>query len=76
VLGFIQALDAEYRKDGIRANAVLPSMIDTPANRQANPDADTSNWVAPEKIAKVIRHLVSDDGEVVTGAVIPVYGKA
>lgn len=76
VLGFIQALDAEYRKEGIRANVVLPSMIDTPANRTANPDADTANWVPPEKIARVIRHLVSDDGEVVTGGVIPVYGRA
>jgi NAD(P)-dependent dehydrogenase (short-subunit alcohol dehydrogenase family) len=76
VLGFVQALDAEYRKQGIRANVLLPSMIDTPANRAANPDADTSNWVPPEKIADVIRFLVSDDAEVVTGAAIPVYGRA
>jgi NAD(P)-dependent dehydrogenase (short-subunit alcohol dehydrogenase family) len=76
VLGFVQVLDAEYRKDGIRANAVLPSLIDTPANRAATPDADFSKWVPPEKIASVIRFLVSDDAETVTGAAIPVYGSA
>src|SRR4051794_20874400 len=61
VLSFVQALDGEYRHDGIRANAVLPSVIDTPANRSAQPDADYSKWVPPEQIAKVIRFLVSDD---------------
>lgn len=76
VLGFVRALDAEYRKQGLRANVVLPSMIDTPANRAANPDADTTNWVQPERIAKVIGFLVSDHAEVVAGAEIPVYGRA
>ena len=61
VLAFIQALDAEYRDDGIRCNAILPSVIDTPANRASQPDADHSKWVAPEEIAKVVRFLVSDD---------------
>ena len=46
VIAFIQALDAEYRKQGVRANAILPSVIDTPANRADQPDADHSNWVA------------------------------
>ena len=76
VLAFVQALDADYRKAGIRANAVLPSVIDTPANRAAEPDADYSNWVQPSEIAKVIRFLVSDDSAVTSGAGIPVYGKA
>jgi NAD(P)-dependent dehydrogenase (short-subunit alcohol dehydrogenase family) len=76
VLSFVQTLDAEYRHDGIRANAVLPSVIDTPANRASQPDADFSKWVAPEDIAKVVRFLVSDDSAPTSGATIPVYGKA
>jgi len=76
VLAFVQALDAEYRADGIRANAILPSVIDTPANRSSQPDADFSKWVKPEEIAKVVRHLVSDDSAVTSGAAVPVYGRA
>ena len=76
VLAFVQALDADYRADGIRANAVLPSVIDTPANRAATPDADFSKWVQPAQIAKVIRFLVSDDSAVTSGAAVPVYGRA
>ena len=76
VLAFIQALDADYRKEGIRANAILPSVIDTPANRADQPDADHSNWVQPAEIARVVRHLVSDDAAVTSGAAIPVYGRA
>jgi NAD(P)-dependent dehydrogenase (short-subunit alcohol dehydrogenase family) len=76
VLAFIQALDAEYRDRGIRCNAILPSVIDTPANRSSQPDADHSKWVAPEAIAKVVRFLVSEDSAPTTGAAIPVYGRA
>ena len=60
----------------VRANAILPSVIDTPANREAMPDSDWSKWVAPEQIARVIRFLVSGDGEVTSGAAVPVYGRA
>ncbi len=76
VLAFIQALDADYRSQGIRANAILPSVIDTPANRADQPDADHSKWVQPAEIARVVRHLVSDDGAVTSGGAIPVYGRA
>jgi len=76
VLAFVQALDADYRADGIRANAILPSVIDTPANRAATPDADFSKWVQPAEIAKVVRFLVSDDCAITSGAAIPVYGRA
>ena len=72
----MQALDAEYKHDGMRANAILPSVIDTPANRAAQPDADYSKWVDPREIAKVVRFLVSDDSQTVTGAAVPVYGRA
>ena len=75
VLAFIQVLDAEYRGHGIRCNAILPSVIDTPANREAQPDADWSKWVPPEEVAKVIRFLVSEDSKPTSGAAIPVYGQ-
>jgi NAD(P)-dependent dehydrogenase (short-subunit alcohol dehydrogenase family) len=76
VLGFVDALDADYRGDGIRVNAVLPSTIDTPANRRAMPRADTSAWVAPEAIAEVIAFLCSDAAAATSGAHVPVYGRA
>jgi NAD(P)-dependent dehydrogenase (short-subunit alcohol dehydrogenase family) len=74
VLALVRALDVEYLQDGIRANAILPSMIDTPANRAGDPDADTSRWVPPEEIARVVRFLSSPDSAPVSGASIPVYG--
>jgi len=76
VLSFVQTLDAEYRQDGIRANAVLPSVIDTPANRAAQPGADYAKWVTPEAIARVIRFLISEDSAPMSGAAVPVYGRA
>jgi NAD(P)-dependent dehydrogenase (short-subunit alcohol dehydrogenase family) len=76
VLAFVDAMHAEYRDDGIRTNAILPSTIDTPANRRANPDADVGRWVRPEEIARVVRFLCSDDAAVTSGAHVPVYGRA
>jgi NAD(P)-dependent dehydrogenase (short-subunit alcohol dehydrogenase family) len=76
VLAFVDVLHAEYKNDGIRANAIMPSTIDTPANRRAMPDADFDTWVKPEEIARVIRFLCSDDAAVTSGGHIPVYGRA
>jgi NAD(P)-dependent dehydrogenase (short-subunit alcohol dehydrogenase family) len=76
VLAFVDVLAAEYRDDGIRANAILPSVIDTPANRRSMPDADHSRWVSPEQIAGVVRFLCEDGSGVVSGAHVPVYGRA
>ncbi|MEX0993551.1 MAG: SDR family NAD(P)-dependent oxidoreductase [Solirubrobacterales bacterium] len=76
VLAFAQAVATEYRDDGIRCNAVLPSVIDTPANRDSQPDADHSRWVQPIEIAHVIRFLCSDGSAPTSGAAIPVYGRA
>ncbi len=76
LLAFVQALDAEYRDKGVRVNAILPSVIDTPANREAQPDADQSKWVDPGAIAKVVRFLVSEESAPTSGAAVPVYGRA
>ncbi|MDX6659618.1 MAG: hypothetical protein QOJ55_440 [Solirubrobacteraceae bacterium] len=76
VIAFVEALAVEYRDDGVRANAVLPSVIDTPGNRASQPDADTTKWVSPERIAGVIAFLCSDDSEPTSGAAVPVYGRA
>jgi NAD(P)-dependent dehydrogenase (short-subunit alcohol dehydrogenase family) len=76
VIGFVGALDAEYKDDGVRANAILPSVIDTPGNRAAQPGADTSRWVKPEEIARTILFLCSDASSATSGAAIPVYGRA
>jgi NAD(P)-dependent dehydrogenase (short-subunit alcohol dehydrogenase family) len=75
VLALVRSLDVEYREDGIRANAIVPNIIDTPANRESMPDADHSKWVQPAEIARVIRFLCSEDSTPVTGAAIPVYGQ-
>jgi NAD(P)-dependent dehydrogenase (short-subunit alcohol dehydrogenase family) len=76
VVAFANAVAVEYRKDGVRCNTVLPSVIDTPANRAAQPDADHARWVTPEEIAAVIRFLAGDDSAPVSGASVPVYGRA
>jgi NAD(P)-dependent dehydrogenase (short-subunit alcohol dehydrogenase family) len=76
VLAFARAVAVEYRDDGVRCNAVLPSVIDTPANRAVMPNAAHDRWVKPSQIAGVIAHLLSDDSTPTSGALIPVYGRA
>jgi len=76
VIAFAKALAVEYRDDGVRCNAILPSVIDTPANRSAMPNADHDRWVKPAEIAGVISHLLSRESAPVSGAAIPVYGRA
>jgi NAD(P)-dependent dehydrogenase (short-subunit alcohol dehydrogenase family) len=76
VIAFAQAVAVEYKDDGIRCNAILPSVIDTPANRASMPNADHDRWVKPADIAGVISHLLSDDSAPVSGAALPVYGRA
>jgi NAD(P)-dependent dehydrogenase (short-subunit alcohol dehydrogenase family) len=71
-----EAAAAEVREHGVRINAVLPSTMDTPANRAAMPDADFSLWVTTESCAGVIAFLLSDAARDVSGAAIPVYGRA
>ena len=76
VLAFAGAVAVEYRRQHVRCNTVLPSVIDTAANRAAMPDADPSRWVRPEEIAEVILFLASDASAPTSGAQIPVYGQA
>ena len=76
VIAFAHAVAVEYKNDGVRCNAILPSVIDTPANRAAMPDADHDRWVKPDEIAGVIAHLLSADSAPTSGAAIPVYGRA
>jgi len=74
-LALVQATAAEVLPSGVRVNAVMPSTIDTPANRKGMPSADFSRWVAPESIAEVTGFLLSDAARDVSGAALPVYGK-
>ncbi|HUY79341.1 MAG TPA: SDR family NAD(P)-dependent oxidoreductase [Ktedonobacterales bacterium] len=76
VITLTEAQAEELRDDHITVNAVLPSIIDTPANRAAMPKADTSRWPTAEQIARVIAFLASDDAAIISGAAIPVYGLA
>ena len=76
VLALVAAASEEVKRSGVCVNAVLPSVIDTLANRAANPDADPAMWVRPDEIGAVIAFLCSPEASALTGAAIPVYGKA
>jgi NAD(P)-dependent dehydrogenase (short-subunit alcohol dehydrogenase family) len=76
LLALTEVLAAEVRADGITVNSVLPSVIDTPANRRAMPDADPSPWVKPEEIARLMLFLCTDAAREISGAAIPIYGRA
>jgi NAD(P)-dependent dehydrogenase (short-subunit alcohol dehydrogenase family) len=76
VTAFTTALHAEYKADGIRANAIVPSVIDTPANRASMPNADHDKWPKPAEIADTVAYLLSDAAALVSGAAVPVYGRA
>jgi NAD(P)-dependent dehydrogenase (short-subunit alcohol dehydrogenase family) len=72
----IQTVAIEAQPHGITANVVMPSVIDTPANRKAQPDADFSAWVTPESIASTILWLCSAESKDTSGALIPIYGRS
>ncbi len=76
VVTLTHTLAAELVGTNVTANAVLPSVVDTAANRAAMPQADHSKWVTPEEIAAVIADLLSDRWGIVSGAAIPAYGRA
>ena len=71
VIAFARAVAKEHEGDGVRCNVIAPSMIDTPANRAASPDA-IDRMVPPERIAAVVRYLCGDESAALNGAVLPV----
>jgi NAD(P)-dependent dehydrogenase (short-subunit alcohol dehydrogenase family) len=75
-IAMLDSLAADLKGTGVRANTILPSIIDTEANRRSMPGADYSKWPRPGEIARVVLFLCSDDAQVVHGASIPVYGAA
>lgn len=76
VIGLVETLAVELRGSGRTANAVVPKVIDTPANRSAMPDADHSRWTPPRDVARVIAWLASAEAWAVSGASVPVPGHA
>lgn len=75
VVKLTEALSEEVKAKGVTVNGVLPSIIDTSANRREMPNADYSKWVKPEAIAELIAFLLSDAASAITGALIPVAGR-
>jgi len=75
LVALVQACAAEVLADGVRINAVLPSTIDTPANRAAMPDQDPADWVSVESLSGVIAFLLSEAARDISGAAIPVFGR-
>jgi NAD(P)-dependent dehydrogenase (short-subunit alcohol dehydrogenase family) len=73
-VAMLDSLAADVKGTGVRVNTILPSIIDTEANRKAMPNADFAKWLKPRDIARVILFLCSDDAKVIHGASIPVYG--
>ncbi len=76
VVRLVEAAAAEGREGGVRVNCILPSIIDTPANRAALPNARHERWPKPAELAGVLSFLVSDQAALISGAAIPVYGRA
>ena len=76
VVALTSVVAAEVLEAGVRVNAVLPSTMDTPANRAAMPKADPTRWVTLASVAGVIAFLLSDDARDVSGAAVPVYGRS
>jgi NAD(P)-dependent dehydrogenase (short-subunit alcohol dehydrogenase family) len=75
-LALMDSLAADLKGSGVRVNSILPSIIDTEANRKAMPGADFAKWPKPEEIARVILFLCSDEAKVVHGAAVPVFGES
>jgi NAD(P)-dependent dehydrogenase (short-subunit alcohol dehydrogenase family) len=75
-VALMDSLAGDCRGTGVRVNSILPSIIDTAANRKAMPDADFASWPKPQDIATVVMFLCSDGARTIHGAAIPVYGNS
>jgi NAD(P)-dependent dehydrogenase (short-subunit alcohol dehydrogenase family) len=76
LIRLVESMSEELKKSNINVNCIMPSIIDTEANRRAMPTADYSKWLKPSDLANVVLFLCSDDSKVITGAAIPTYGLA
>jgi NAD(P)-dependent dehydrogenase (short-subunit alcohol dehydrogenase family) len=76
VIRLVEAAAAEMRESRVSVNCILPSVIDTPANRAAMPTSDQSRWPKPSELAAVVSFLLSEEAGIISGAAIPVYGLA
>lgn len=76
LIRLIESISEEVKEHNINVNCILPSTIDTEANRKAMPDSDFSKWVKTEDLANLMLFLCSDEAKVINGAAIPVYGLA
>ncbi|MFQ6012709.1 MAG: SDR family NAD(P)-dependent oxidoreductase [Thermoplasmata archaeon] len=74
VIRLTESLAAEVKRNGVNVNCILPSIIDTPANREALPKADFARWPKPWEVARVILFLASEDAMLLHGTALPVYG--
>ncbi len=75
LVALTESVAAEYRRRGVAANVILPSIIDTPSNRANIPKADPDRWVQPQEIAEMMRFLCTDAGGSLNGASIAMYGR-
>jgi NAD(P)-dependent dehydrogenase (short-subunit alcohol dehydrogenase family) len=76
LIRLVESLSEEVKESNINVNCIMPSTIDTEANRRAMPTADPSKWVKPQDLANVVLFLCSDEANVITGAAMPTYGIA
>ena len=76
LIRLVESISEEVKEDGINANCILPSTIDTEANRKTMPDSDFSKWVKTEDLANLVLFLCSDEAKLINGAAIPAYGLA
>jgi NAD(P)-dependent dehydrogenase (short-subunit alcohol dehydrogenase family) len=76
LIRLVESLSEEAKELHINVNCIMPSTIDTEANRIAMPDADHSIWVKPQDLANIVLFLCSEDAKAITGAAIPTYGLA
>jgi NAD(P)-dependent dehydrogenase (short-subunit alcohol dehydrogenase family) len=76
VVSLVKSLAEEWKEDGITVNAVAPGIMDTPQNRRDMPDVDPKRWPSTEQVARVVRFLLSQEASIVSGAVLPAFGRS